>query len=281
MVTYLRAALVLGMVGLALLPALAQPAPEFKVLVFSKTTAFRHPSIANGIQMIQQLGAAHNFAVDATEDAARFSAAQLAQYDVVIFLNTTSPRDGSKPLLNSTQRTAFEQYIRAGGGYLGIHAASDGEYNWAWYGNLVGAYFKDHPAIQRATIQVENRNHPSTAHLGQTWQRTDEWYNFATNPRANVQVLLRLDETTYNGGNMGVDHPIAWYHEYDGGRSWYTAGGHTTASYGEAAFQQHVLGGILWAANRTAQPTPTTQPSPAPSTPPLQRKQFLPFVNKG
>jgi len=215
----------------------AQP----KVLVFSKTTGFRHDSIPDGIAAIQKLGANNNFAVDATEDAAIFSDAALAQYKAVIFLNTTGD------ILDANQKAAFQRYIRGGGGFAGIHSASDTEHNWAWYGGLVGAYFQNHPAIQTATVKVEDHAHPSTASLPDRWVRTDEWYNFSTNPRGSVRVLATLDETTYTGGTMGADHPTAWCHVYDGGRAWYTGGGHTKESYSEPLFLQHLLGGIQFA----------------------------------
>ncbi len=217
-------------------------AHNFKVLIFSKTQGFRHQSIPNGIAMIQQLGVAEGFTVEATEDASLFTFDNLSQYAAVIFLSTTGD------VLNNTQQIAFEQYIQNGGGYVGIHAASDTEYDWAWYGNLVGAYFKDHPSgTPTATIKVADKVHPSTKDLPYSWTRTDEWYNFRTNPRGKVHVLATLDENSYAGGNMGFDHPIAWSHEFDGGRSWYTGGGHTAASYSEPLFVQHVLGGIYYA----------------------------------
>ncbi|MGH7598169.1 MAG: ThuA domain-containing protein [bacterium] len=221
-------------------------ARAFNILVFSKTAAFRHTSIPNGIAALQKLGNENGFAVEATEDAALFTDAILARYQAVIFLSTTGD------VLNDAQQTAFERYIRAGGGYVGIHAAADTEYGWPWYGNLVGAYFQSHPAIQPATIIVADRSHPSTEPLPQRWPRTDEWYNFKINPRGNVHVLATLDERTYSGGADGYDHPIAWCHEYDGGRAWYTALGHTEASFTEPLFLQHVLGGILFAAGIVA-----------------------------
>jgi len=130
---------------------------------------------------------------------------------------------------------------------MGIHAASDTEYEWPWYGALVGAYFDRHPSIQEATQNVEIGSHVSTAHLGSTWMRTDEWYDYRSNPRAQVNVLLSLDESSYSGGGMGSDHPSAWYHDYDGGRSWYTGGGHTASSYAEPDFRAHLLGGLRYA----------------------------------
>ena len=217
-------------------------APRFTVLVFSKTTGFRHESIPQGIAAIRALGIEHGFAVESTEDAARFSDALLRQYKVIVFLSTTGD------ILDPDQKTALERYIRSGGGFVGVHSASDTEYQWPWYGRLVGAYFASHPQIQRATIRIEDLGHASTEGLPATWERTDEWYNFRSNPRGTVHVLATLDEATYSGGKMGADHPIAWCQEIDGGRSWYTAMGHTTESYAEPLFRLHLLGGIKSAA---------------------------------
>jgi uncharacterized protein len=220
-----------------------------RVLAFSKTAGFRHPSIPTALNTIDQLGAANSFTVDRSENAADFTDANLANYDAIVFVSTTGD------FLNNEQQAPLQQYIRGGGGYAGIHGASDAEYNWAWYGQLVGAYFNRHPAIQQATIKVEDKNHPSTEHLANTWVRTDEWYDFRTNPRANVKVLLTLDESTYSGGGMGADHPISWYHAFDGGRAWYTALGHTDGSYAEPDFLKHLLGGIEYAiGTKTAAP---------------------------
>ncbi|MFC0033564.1 ThuA domain-containing protein [Micromonospora chaiyaphumensis] len=225
-------------------PAAAADAP-YDVLVFSKTAGFRHDAIPAGIQAVRDLGAANNFTVTATEDAAQFTTANLARYEAVVFLNTTGD------VLDPTQQTAFEAYIGAGGGYVGVHAAADTEYDWPFYGNLVGAWFASHPAIQAANVKVEDRAHAATAHLPQTWNRTDEWYNYRTNARSTAHVLATLDESSYSGGSMGGDHPHAWCKAYAGGRSFYTGGGHTQASYGEAAFRAHLLGGIRYAAGRS------------------------------
>ncbi|MDQ7040531.1 MAG: ThuA domain-containing protein [Rhodothermus sp.] len=226
-----------------------QPADNegaFRALVFSRTAGYRHASIPDGIAAIQELGTAHGFQVTATEDPTYFQPDSLVQFAVVIFLNT------SGDVLDSLQQEAFRAYIQQGGGFVGVHAASDTEYDWPWYGNLVGAYFKNHPHIQRAVVRVTDRTHLSTKELPEVWTRTDEWYNFRVNPRTKgVQVLAILDEATYEGGEMGEDHPISWYHIYDGGRAWYTAMGHTKQSYAEPLFRQHLLGGILWAAGRT------------------------------
>jgi uncharacterized protein (TIGR03437 family) len=213
-----------------------------KALVFSKTSGFRHDSIPDGVALIRQLGQQNGFEVDATEDASIFNDDALAGYRAVIFLSTTGE------VLNGEQQAAFERFIRKGRGYVGVHSATDTEYDWPWYGGLVGAYFQNHPNIQAAKIKVEDTSHPSTMTLPAEWQRTDEWYNFRINPRGRVKVLATLDETTYSGGAMGADHPISWCQLYDGGRSWYTAGGHTGQSYSEPLFVQHLLGGIQFAA---------------------------------
>ncbi|MEO3816964.1 ThuA domain-containing protein [Plantactinospora sp. B24E8] len=226
-------------------PAQAQAQAEpFSVLVFSKTAGFRHDSIPAGIAAIRQLGTEHGFAVDATEDAGAFTDENLARYQAVVWLSTTGD------VLDANQQAAFERYIRAGGGYAGVHAASDTEYDWPWYGDLVGAYFASHPANQQATIKVEDHAHESTKSLPDQWSRYDEWYNFRENPRADVHVLASLDETSYSpgAGAMGQDHPFAWCQDYDGGRAWYTAGGHTQQSYAEPEFLAHLLGGIQTAA---------------------------------
>ncbi|MFF0726058.1 ThuA domain-containing protein [Streptomyces sp. NPDC004134] len=212
------------------------------VLVFSKTAGFRHDSIPDGIATIQQLGADNGFTVDTTENAAVFTPGTLQQYDAVVFLSTTGD------VLDAKQQRAFENYVRGGGGYVGVHAAADTEYDWPFYGGLVGAYFDSHPQIQQATVEVEDHDHPATAHLGDQWVRTDEWYNYRTNPREQARVLATLDEGSYSGGNMGGDHPISWCQTYESGRSFYTGLGHTKESYAEPEFRTHLLGGIQYAA---------------------------------
>jgi type 1 glutamine amidotransferase len=226
-------------------PATAACPPA--ILVFSKTAEFRHDSIPAAQAALRQLAAEHGWRADFTEDAALFTYERLTGYDAVIFLLTTGD------VLNTQQEAAFERYIRAGGGFVGVHSASDTEYSWDWYGGLVGAHNSrqnKHSGVVSAAILVEDHAHPSTAGLPDRWTRTDEWYNFATNPRPQVHVLMTIDESTYTGGTMGADHPIAWYREYDGGRAWYTALGHTAESYREPLFLAHLWGGVEYAAGR-------------------------------
>lgn len=235
------AALLLGCVAGPAASKGADGPDRSRVLVFSKTAGFRHDSIPEGIAAVRELGTTGGFAVDATEDAGAFTARNLARYDAVVFLSTTGD------VLDTIQQAAFERYIKRGGGYVGIHAAADTEYDWAFYGGLAGAYFQSHPAIQPATVTVEDRSHPATLGLPRSWERTDEWYNYRSNPRDRAHVLASLDESSYTGGTMSGDHPIAWCQEYRGGRAFYTGGGHTKESYAEPAFRQHLLGGIRYA----------------------------------
>lgn len=218
-----------------------------KVLVFSKTAGYRHASIAAGKTALMKLGQENGFDVDTTEDAGYFTEASLKQYSAVIFLNTTGN------VLNHYQEAAFERYIQAGGGFVGVHSATDTEYDWGWYGRLVGAYFLSHPAQQEATLVVTDSTHISTRHLPNPWIRKDEWYNFKKlNP--DVHTLLTIDEKSYEGGKNGDHHPMAWYHEYDGGRAFYTALGHTDEAYEEENFLKHLLGGIQYAIGENLEP---------------------------
>lgn len=238
---------VLFILGCILVFSACQPKPALKVLVFSKTEGFRHGSIPAGIKAIEKLGKENDFQVDATEDAAYFEQKNLKNYQVVIFLNTTGD------ILNDAQQLEFERYIQAGGNFVGVHSAADTEYDWAWYGELVGAYFKNHPKIQKASIDILDHKHDCTKHLPNPWETTDEWYNYK-NLNPSVNVLMNLDETSYEGGENGEKHPIAWSHEYSGGRAFYTGLGHTDEQYTNEDFLKHLLGGILWASGNQRLP---------------------------
>ncbi len=212
-----------------------------RVLVFTKTTGFRHSSIPNGIAAIIKLGQENGFDVDTTENADMFNEDTLKKYSAVIFLSTTGD------VLNYRQEAAFERYIQAGGGYVGVHSATDTEYDWGWYGRLVGGYFNGHPKPQQAKFIIKDRDFPATKFFADTiWQRTDELYNFKKlNP--DVHVLITIDESSYEGGTNGAFHPMSWYHDYDGGRAFYTELGHTEESYTEPNYLKHLLGGIQYA----------------------------------
>ena len=211
-----------------------------KVLVFSKTEGFRHASIDAGKAAIEKMAAEKGFGVEFTEDAARFTNASLKQYNAVVFLNTTGD------VLNNEQQEEFERYIQAGGGYLGIHSATDCEYDWPWYGRLVGAYFLDHPNpnnVQKGKFYVVQKDNFATKGMPDEFERTDEFYSFKQiNPAINV--LIKVDESSYQGGKNGKDHPMSWYHEFDGGRSFYTNWGHTDATFSEPLFLNHLWAGL-------------------------------------
>ncbi|RBL92947.1 ThuA domain-containing protein [Chitinophaga flava] len=218
--------------------AVKKPKPK-RVLVFSKTTGYRHDCIPIAKATIMQLGKENGFDVDTTEDAALFNTANLKKYAAVIFSCTTGD------VLDSTQQVAFQQYIHQGGGWMGIHAATDTEYGWPWYNKLAGAWFLDHPKQQQATLHVIDHHHPATQHLPDDWIRKDEWYSFKDlNP--DVHVLIKIDESTYQGGKNGGNHPMCWYHTFEGGRAFYTAMGHTKESYSDPLYLKHLLGGIQY-----------------------------------
>jgi len=217
----------------------------FNVLLFSRTAGYRHDSIPDAIAALEGLQASGGYLTAATENPETFTADRLSCYQVVVFLLTTGD------VLDDTQQAAFEAWVNAGGGYVGVHSAADTEYDWPFYGALVGAYFLQHPAVQPASVDIEATDHPIVAGLPSPWVRTDEWYDFRTNPRPQVTVLATVDESTYTGGTMGPDHPISWVHPTPGGgRAFYTAMGHTKESYADPLFQQFLVAGIRWVAGR-------------------------------
>jgi len=219
-----------------------------RILVFSKTEGFRHDCIPTAVAALRKLCSENGIAMDTSEDAEDFTEKNLKRYNAVVFLNTTGD------VLSPTQEADFERYIQAGGGFMGIHSATDTEYGWGWFGSLVGGYFNGHPKQQNAKLNVLDHQHPATRHLtGDDWTRWDEWYNFKNlNPKVNL--LLSIDESSYEGGtnctgasDTKTCHPMSWCHEFDGGRAFYTALGHTKESYAEPAFLKHILGGLQYA----------------------------------
>jgi type 1 glutamine amidotransferase len=231
-----------------LLPAGELFAKQPKVLVFGKTTSFYHESIPDGMVAIQLLGRKTGFDVDTTRDASVFTDDKLKQYDAVIFISTA---DASSTLLTDAQRDAFVRFIQSGKGYVGIHAAADAEYNWPWYNKLVGAYFKSHPKQQEAELQVTDSSFIATKKLPSSWKHFDEWYNYKQTNWSDVHVLLTVNEKSYTGGENGDYHPICWYHNYDGGRSFYIGLGHTNECYKDPLFLQLLAGGIKYAISNT------------------------------
>lgn len=215
-------------------------APQ-RLLVFSKTEKFRHTyGIAAGKLAIIQMGKENKFEVDTTEDASVFTPANLKKYAAVVFLSTTGN------VLDDIQQAAFEQYIKSGGGFMGIHSATDTEYDWPWYGELVGAYFGSHPAQQEAVFNIVDQNNIATRHLPKEWKRKDELYNFKWIAEG-LHILIKIDENSYTGGKNGDNHPMSWYHSYQGGRAFYTELGHDNTSFADPLYLKHILGGIEYA----------------------------------
>lgn len=229
--------LLIAFLSLVLCLDAAATQPQPRVLVFTKTTGWRHDSIPTAVAALQRLAAQEGLAVDHSEDAGDFNDKNLHRYHAVIFASTTGD------VLDATQQAAMESFVRAGGGYMGVHSAADTEYDWPWYGQLVGAYFKSHPpGLQTTKVVFEHDGVPNAP----AWTVTDEIYNYRSNPRSAVQVTATVDERDYQGGTMGADHPIAWCHSYDGGRAWYTGLGHDIKLYADPQFEAQLKRGLRY-----------------------------------
>jgi putative heme-binding domain-containing protein len=243
---------------LVIAPPRGEPAGA-RVLVFTRTLGFRHDSIPAGLTAVRELGIDGGFAVDATEDGAAFAPENLGRYRAIVFLNT------SGEVLDERQKGAFRVFIEGGGGLAAVHQGITTLEKWPWYVDLVGGVkFAGHPQVQAATCRCEVRDHPATKPLRESWSWTDEWYNFKPSPRERSNVLMTVDEASYQGGTMGKDHPISWYRETGRGRVWCTALGHTKEGYSGPPFRRHLLGGIRWAAGLA---TSGAEAEEAPPTP--------------
>jgi len=244
-----RLLLILGLLIGILFGCQSSKRSETRILVFSKTAGWRHGSISAGMELLSEIATEKGWKIEQTEDAGYFTEDSLKRYSAVIFLSTTGD------VLNHIQQADFERYIQGGGGYVGIHAASDTEYDWPWYGKLVGAYFNGHPNnpnVRKGTFRILNTEHPSTRFLQgrTTWEREDEFYNFKSiyhGEPDGIIPLIDIDETSYEGGTNGDFHPMTWYHEFDGGRAWYTNFGHADRSFAEPDFKTLLIGGIEYA----------------------------------
>ncbi|GGY77185.1 hypothetical protein GCM10011613_22120 [Cellvibrio zantedeschiae] len=234
-----------------LMVSLSSYAEQFNVLLFTMTQGFHHQSQLEGVAAMRQLADKHFFKVDWQEDPAVFNDKNLEKFQVIVFLSTTGD------ILNPEQKAAMERFIKSGKGFVGVHSASDTEYQWEWYTKLVGRSFHIHPTIQTAELQVTDRKFPGLERMPDRLLWTEEWYEFGPEHTKGLNYILAVNEKTYDpvtdwkvkkGSGMGKFHPIAWYHQYDGGRSFYTALGHTAADYSDPLFLEHVYGGIYWAA---------------------------------
>lgn len=247
--------MILRKISLLLLVVLASTAlnaqPQFRAFLFTKTAGWHHQSINEGVDGIREIAQRHQFEVDWQEDAGHINSQYLEQFDVIIFLHTTGD------ILNEEQQAAMEHFIRSGKGFVGIHAASDTEYDWEWYTRLVGRMFEIHPANQTTRVTVLDPNFPGMEHMPVSYLWTDELYEFGEEKVEGLNYLMSIDESYYNvqppwgdkkTKGMGVFHPVAWYHEFDGGRSFYTAFGHMPETFSDSMFLEHLFGGIYWAA---------------------------------
>lgn len=226
-------------------------AEQFNVLLFTMTQGFHHQSQLEGVAAMRQMADKHFFKLDWQEDPSVFNDKNLEKFQAIVFLSTTGD------IFNPEQKAAMERFIKSGKGFVGIHSASDTEYQWEWYTKLVGRSFHIHPLIQTAELQVTSRKFPGLERMPDRLLWTEEWYEFGPENIKGLNYILAVDEKTYDpaadwkvkkGTGMGKFHPIAWYHYYDGGRSFYTALGHTAADYSDELFLEHVYGGIYWAA---------------------------------
>jgi type 1 glutamine amidotransferase len=213
---------------------------DASLLVFSETAGYRHASIPDAIAALQMLGDEHGWTITATEDATVFTDGTLDGIDVAVFLMNTGD------VLDETQKAALQTFVESGHGFVGIHSVVNAETEWPWFGELIGTRFVNHPAQQDAVMHVAMPEHPACVGLPDPWLRFDEWYNFTESPSSHVDVLLQLDETSYQGGTMGPDHPIAWTHVVSGARVFYTGPGHTSEAWSDPAWLGHVAGGIAW-----------------------------------
>lgn len=226
-------------------------AEQFDVLLFTKTDGFHHKSINEGVDAIRDMGKRHFFTVDWHEDANVITDENLEKYEAIVFLLTTGD------ILDATQQKAVENFIQSGKGFVGVHSASDTEYDWDWYTKMVGRTFHIHPEIQTAELEVTDRKFPGLERMPDRFLWTDEFYEFGAERIDSLNYILTIDESTYKpeadwgrvaGTGMGDFHPMAWYHEYDGGRAFYTALGHMPETYSDRLFLEHVYGGLYWAA---------------------------------
>lgn len=215
-----------------------------KILIYSETNGFRHDNIATGVEAITKLGQQNGFDVEASEDSTVFTPQKLKEFKAILFLNPTGN------ILNAEQRKAFQDFIHNGGGFMGIHSATDCMYDFPWYNKLVGAWFLSHPKIQEASLIITDKKHPATKGIASPWKHTDEWYNFK-NFNPDVKVIMKVDESSYQGGVMKDFHPISWYHTFEGGKVFYTEIGHTKEDFtSDPIYLKHIQGGIDYVLGR-------------------------------
>ena len=213
-----------------------------RVLMLTTTAGFRHDSIPTARDVMSNLSSSGGFTVTATEDLGSLSAGSLSSYDVLFFALTSG-----ELALGADQKGAIMDFVARGGGFMGVHSATDTLYNWSEYGQLVGAYFKEHPWTTTASVIVEDQAHPTTAALGSSFSIREEFYTFRENPRPNASVLLRLDPASVNAAG---DYPLAWRRSHGAGRVYYNALGHFSETWRDSRFQQQLTAAVRWTSRR-------------------------------
>ncbi len=224
---------------------------QFKALLVTTTKGWHHESLHAGVLALQDLGRKNFFDVVLLENPNGFTEKYVSQFQVIIFLNTTGD------IFNAEEQKVMEKFIQSGKGFVGIHSASDTEYDWEWYTKLVGRMFNIHPTVQTAQVNIVDNSFPGLQGFAGNKLWTEEWYDFTPEKTPGLNYIMAVDENTYDAkvswgskksDGMGKLHPIAWYHNYDGGRSFYTALGHLPTNFDEPAFRNHLYAGIFWAA---------------------------------
>jgi type 1 glutamine amidotransferase len=219
-------------------PQQPPPGAPVRLLMLTTTAGFRHESIATAREVMTSLAAIGGFTLTATEDLASIGPESLAGYDVVFFALTSG-----ELVLTADQKAALADFVTRGGGFMGAHSATDTLYGWPEYGQLLGAYFKEHPWTTTASVVVEDQSHPTTAGLGASFSIREEFYTFRENPRPTVSVLLRLDAPSVNTAG---DFPLAWTRLHGTGRVYYNALGHFSETWRDVRFQQQMAAAVRW-----------------------------------
>jgi uncharacterized protein len=255
MINRMLARPLLGLLVLALGVGAAMPAAakdKGKVLIYSGSTGFRHDSIPAGVAAMKEIATKLGYTFDASEDPEVFTAEKLEAYKVIVFVSTTTdPKKPESEWFVGARRDALVGFLKDGKGVVGIHAAGDSHYHWPWYGQMIGGYFERHPkGTPKGTQTVVDSKHPATAKLPRTITRNDEWYYYKDfNPL--MHVLITVDPATIGNGEADVNpNPVVWYHQFGGGRVFYSGLGHTSESYGEKYIIDLLTGGLKYAAGK-------------------------------
>ena len=242
----------IGLIAILLIPffSVTIGQNQFEILVYAQYDQYHKDNIPVGILVFKEMAQKHQFGLTWTMDAGIFTEESMKDYATIVFFNTKADQ------FTDEQKQGLKNYINNGGGFVGIHAATTTDGQWPWYNQLIGRVFTWHPQIQSGILEVIDPEFPATLHLPKKWIWTDEWYNFSEPKSDNLKVILKVDESTYNTtlglgepiSVMGDFHPIAWYQEFDGGRSFYSALGHNPETYEDERHLELIYGGIYWTA---------------------------------